>query len=154
MHRRGRWVIRIALLVLTNSACTKVAPRAVATYYVSATAGSDSNSCAAAQAEATPKQTIGAGWACAQGGGSVLVRGGAYDEQLDSNRMTLRAGSAGAPITIKAYPNETVWWRPSSPDCYAPLAVSHDVGHVTVDRVHIDATNCNEGGFALFRGLG
>jgi len=156
MHRRGRWLIRIALLILTNSACTQVVPRAgVGTYYVSATAGSDDNSCAAAEAEATPKRTIAAGWSCAKPGDSVVVRGGSYPEEIDSNRVgfTLPAGTEAARITIKAYPQEVVWMRPP-PGCYAPLALSKQEAYVTWQHINMDGTGCNEAALAIFSGYG
>ena len=90
---QGRWLIRIALLVLANSACTKgraaAAGRLCATYYVSATTGSDSNSCARRDRQATPKQTI-LRWLCARAGDTVLLRGGSSTNKSSTTRAARR----------------------------------------------------------------
>jgi len=71
-----------------------------ATYYVSPT-GADSNSCSAATAQATPKQTIQAALACAAAGDNVRLLDGTYSgsgNALDA----LPSGAANQYITISA----------------------------------------------------
>ncbi len=80
-----------------------------ATYYVS-TAGSDSNSCVAAQSISTPKRNImgaGGGLICVTAGDTLSIRGGVYAESIDSNAQSIPNGTswANAP-TISSYPSE------------------------------------------------
>jgi hypothetical protein len=75
------------------------------TYYVS-TSGSDSQS---GSAEA-PWRTVQKALNTLQPGERALVRAGTYAQDL----VMTRAGSAEAPITVAAYPGETVTLRPAS----------------------------------------
>ena len=97
----------IILAVLASSLVVPAAAGA-ATYYV-ATTGDDGHSCSTAQDIRTPKQTIGSGLACLRAGDRLSVRGGTYPERIDSNAQTIPAGTSwSAPVTIAAYPGETV----------------------------------------------
>jgi parallel beta-helix repeat protein len=77
------------------------------TYYV-ATTGSDSNSCAQAQSQATPKLTINAGLGCLVAGDTLIVKSGVYPEAFGVNTGgdTLLgnwpSGVPGSPITVKS----------------------------------------------------
>jgi hypothetical protein len=73
-----------------------------ATYYVAKT-GSDSNSCAAAQNQATPKVTINGGLACIKGGDTLLIGNGTYVELVDTGQgSNIPSGTSAARTTIKA----------------------------------------------------
>jgi len=82
-----------------------------ATYYTSKT-GSDSNSCSQATSSSTPKLTVGSGVSCLKPGDVLSVRGGVYAESLVNNVPSGTSWSSA--VQIRAYPNETVWLRPSS----------------------------------------
>jgi hypothetical protein len=99
--------------VLLWSAFPPVA--AAATYYV-ATTGEDNRSCTTAQALGFPKKTILSGLACLRAGDTLYLRGGTYLGPIDSNRQTIPVGTSwSSPVTISAYPGETVILRASSP---------------------------------------
>ena len=91
----------VAGLVIPNAA-------AAATYYV-ATAGNDGNSCTQAQTASAAKRTIAAGLTCVRPGDTLYIRGGTYNERIDTNNQLIPNGSSwnDAPV-IAAYPNETV----------------------------------------------
>lgn len=75
-----------------------------ATYFVDGATGSDSNTCAQAQSEGTPKATVRAACQCitAGVGGTVRVKPGTYSENLSSSH--LRAGADwNNPTIIEAY---------------------------------------------------
>jgi len=89
-------VFAVSLLVLVFFAFPKAA--SAATYYVSSTNGSDSNS----GTLSNPFRTIQKGVDTVNGGDTLLVRGGTYVEEV---KIT-RSGTSGNPITIKNYQNE------------------------------------------------
>ena len=70
-------------------------------YYVAKT-GSDSNSCAQAQSQSTPKLTIQAGIGCLSAGDTLFVRAGTYAELINTTKFTIPSGTAGKPITIQS----------------------------------------------------
>lgn len=114
MTSMPRFVVRVILgCAMVFAAST--APAAAAMYYVS-TAGNDTNSCAAAQAAATPKLTIAAGLTCLAAGDTLFLRGGTYtgsSNLIDSERSSVPSGTSwAAAITIAGYPGETVTIRP------------------------------------------
>src|SRR3990167_3742556 len=82
----------------------------VNSFYVSTT-GSDSNSCAAAQNINTPKRTLNNAVSCLSAGKTLYIRGGTYKESL-VNGVIPPGDSWNNPVTIAAYPGETVIMRP------------------------------------------
>ncbi|OGI89794.1 hypothetical protein A3B01_00340, partial [Candidatus Nomurabacteria bacterium RIFCSPLOWO2_01_FULL_41_52b] len=82
----------------------------VNSFYVSTT-GSDSNSCATAQNINTPKRTLNNAVKCLLAGKTLYVRGGTYKESL-VNGVIPPGDSWNNPVTITAYPGETVIMRP------------------------------------------
>ncbi len=75
--------------------------RLLATYFVDGQLGSDLQSVGSL---VSPFATINRAAAFAQGGDTVLIRGGVYREQVD----LVRSGTLGAPITFEAYGDEDV----------------------------------------------
>jgi hypothetical protein len=74
------------------------------TYYVAATGGSDTNSCAAAQSLTTAKATINAGIKCIAGGDTLYVRAGTYAEEI---YFVIPSGPAPTQRTLIAgYPGD------------------------------------------------
>jgi parallel beta-helix repeat protein len=69
-----------------------------ATYYVAKT-GSNSNSCKQAKKPVTAKQTINAGISCLQGGDTLIVKSGMYNESVRNN---IPPGSPNAPTVVKS----------------------------------------------------
>src|SRR5262249_938262 len=75
------------------------------TYYVAQTGNaSDSNSCAQAQSESTPKRTINSGIGCLFAGDTLIVKPGTYAEIVkpEDHHLNYRSGSPGAPITVRS----------------------------------------------------
>ena len=111
----GKSAIARGVLGCMTILATASAPAAAATYYVS-TAGSDANSCAAAQNMGASKQTIAAGVTCLSAGDTLYIRGGTYTGSsniVDSETVTVPSGISWAgAITIAGYPGETVTLRP------------------------------------------
>lgn len=83
----------------------RVATAHAATFYVSQTSNaSDTNVCL----QAAPCRTIARGVLVAQSPGDVVfVRAGTYAESVTN---WLWSGAPGRPITIRAYPGDTVIW--------------------------------------------
>lgn len=69
-------------------------------------------SCATAQTISTPKLTIASAITCVSAGDTILVRAGTYAEYIQDFLYTIPSGTAGNPITLKAYPNEAVTISP------------------------------------------
>src|SRR5262245_12116041 len=69
-----------------------------ATYYVAKT-GSNSNSCANARSQSTPKLTINAGAGCLNAGDTLIVKSGVYNEALND---VIPSGIAGNPTIVKS----------------------------------------------------
>jgi parallel beta-helix repeat protein len=117
-----------------------------ASYYV-ATNGNDTNSCVQAQSQSTPKLTLNNAIGCLRAGDTLLVRGGTYGEVL--NNIIPSGTSWSNKVRIAAYPNETVWLRPSS-----AVNVVYINGHsyIEFDGVNVDATRAEGNGFQLSAG--
>jgi hypothetical protein len=74
------------------------------TYYVDASnpnGRGDDNDCVAAQTIGSPKLSINAGVSCMNGGDTLYVRAGTYNEALNTNPIP--SGTEAAATTIKAY---------------------------------------------------
>jgi parallel beta-helix repeat protein len=114
-----------------------------ATYYVAQTGGSDSNSCANAQSQSTPKLTINAGAGCLSAGDTLIVKAGTYSEQLQDS---IPSGSAGNPTVIQANGNaaagtgDTVMLNPSAAP-YTQIVRFTDKQYITFDGFLLDMTN-------------
>jgi hypothetical protein len=85
-----------ALLIVAGA---RRASAAANTYYVS-TSGSDANP----GTVASPWATVKKGLTALHAGDTLLVRGGTYDERIQS--PSIQSGTASAPITVAAYPGE------------------------------------------------
>jgi hypothetical protein len=107
-----------------------------------ATNGSDSNDCWAAETEQTPRRTVNAGLACLTVPGKRLsIRGGVYDEVLDTTRTPIAGGSDyGTATVIEGYPGETVTIR--LPVGQSLVVFLHNQDHHQIWRnLTIDAAN-------------
>jgi len=112
-----------------------------ATYYVAKT-GRDTNSCAQAQSQSTPKLTINDGVRCLAAGDTLYVYGGTYDESLVNN---VPSGSSwSSAVRIAAYPGETVTMQPSSTNCTwgAVVWLSQSQQYIELDGINLDGRNC------------
>jgi hypothetical protein len=94
-----RFKLAISSSFLAGVLLQSVAAHA-ATYYVSTT-GNDSNSCAQAQTQSRPKQTIPAGVKCLAGGDTLIVKAGTYVNQEILNPTP---GTANAYTVIAGDP--------------------------------------------------
>jgi parallel beta-helix repeat protein len=131
--------IAITLAALVSSLALPAAARA-ATYFV-ATTGNDVHSCSTAQDIRTPKQTIGSGLACLRGGDRLLVRDGIYPERIDSTAQWIPAGDSWtAPVTIAAYPGETVVLQATNVPGVVNLA-SPNIQYLIFDGLIFDGNN-------------
>jgi parallel beta-helix repeat protein len=80
---------------------------AAATYYVSPN-GNDANQGTQDQ----PFRTIAKGISVLTAGNTLYIRGGSYEEAIDNTNYTIPSGTSFAdPVTIAAYPDETVTLR-------------------------------------------
>ena len=124
-----------------------------ATYYVAKT-GSDTTSCAAAQAPSTPRLTINRGLACMRGGDTLLIGNGTYDELLTdygafqvpahyrTNHTPIPSGSAGAYTILKAQNSRqaTLTMTPGG-DFWAPIEATSGLAYVQFEGFVIDGQN-------------
>lgn len=114
-------------------------PTWAVTRYVAKT-GSDSNSCGTSQTIGTPKLTIASSLTCMAVGDTLYIRAGTYTEGINTQSQTVPTGTSwSSPVTIAAYPGETVILQPSG------FAVIQIVGNVQkyliFDRLILDGTN-------------
>ena len=128
--------------ILTACSLLVVFPAWGGTVRYVAKTGSDANSCAASTSTSTPKLTIGAGMACMSAGDTLQIRAGEYAEYIKTSTQTIAAGTSWSnPVTIMAYPGETVTIKPTS----APYAVVEMLGsthkYVIFDGLIFDALN-------------
>jgi parallel beta-helix repeat protein len=101
-------ILRALLIVLALASSSQAA-----TYYVAATGGDNSRSCATAQTIGTPKLTINNALTCLSAGDTLNIRVGTYAESVSMANLAA-GGTSGNPITIQSYQNEAVIIRPSS----------------------------------------
>jgi hypothetical protein len=108
-------------------------------FYVSTT-GDDSRSCSTAQDPNYPKRTIASGVSCLSAGKTLYIRGGTYNEGLDSNSQTIPTGTSWTnAVTIASYPGETATLRPSGRDTITNLAASY-IQYLIFDRLVFDGS--------------
>jgi hypothetical protein len=111
-----------------SSACggTSAAPGNGTVYYVSPN-GSDGNPCT----ESAPCSSLANAVRLLQPGDTLYLRGGTYDEAI--NQFQMPSGTASAPITIAAYPGETVRVGNWPMMFFGP---SSGTSHVIIDGIH------------------
>lgn len=119
-----------ATITGTQSNITVNVPAAGTTYYVSTT-GSDSN----AGTLSKPFATLAKGTSVLKPGDILYVRAGTYAENLVDK---LPSGTKDAPITVAAYPGESVTVRPGSGNFV--LRIQGAVSYVTIDGLILDGT--------------
>jgi len=109
-----------------------------ATYYV-ASSGNDSYSCAMATAIASPLRTIKHGMDCMRAGDRLYIRGGTYNEQINSNNQIITSGTSwsDAPI-ISGYPGETVI---ISGGGSGVILIALNVQYVSFENIIVDGQN-------------
>lgn len=141
--RTGIHAVHPLLLAVLITAVTLVggilSPRAAiaATYYV-ATNGDDANSGTQSQ----PFRSIARGLSALKAGDTLYIRSGTYAESIDSNAQTIPAGTSWSnPVTIAAYPGETMTLRPPG-GSVINIAASY-VQYVIFDGLIMDGTNTN-----------
>lgn len=136
--RRLSVAILIATAVVSGSLTPSEANAAL--YYVAKT-GSDNNPCTSAQSTSTPKLTLKSGIGCLKAGDTLSIREGTYNERINTQSQTVPTGTSwSTPVTIAAYPGETVTLQPSSG--YAVIQiVGNAQKYIVFDRLVIDATS-------------
>lgn len=92
--------------------CLTAAVSEAATYYVAKT-GSNSNTCAQAQSQSTPKLTVGGGAACLSSGDTLYIKAGTYSETNNSINLPTATSWAGA-TTISKYGSDVVTFQSHS----------------------------------------
>lgn len=139
---RGTWMrlVRICGLGLISALVTITARTAdAATYYV-ATTGSDSNPGTLAQ----PFRTINRGAMILKPGDTLYIRGGIYPEYLYNS---IPGGTSwAAPVTVAAYPGETVTIQPPSGSARVLYWEGKVKQFIIIDGLILDAVNTLDGG--------
>lgn len=137
------WTITALLMVAASSANA-------GTYWVHP-AGSNANACTHSDTPLSTgaKQTINGAKGCVRAGDTLNIRGGTYTEQIDWGNGT-NSGTDGNPITIQAYPGETVIWnRPAGATGEAQLSIGNRQ-YITFKGTNgnfkLDAISGNTGG--------
>ena len=132
------WVIIVVTVILTGGLNAQVSQ--AATYYV-ATTGSDSSSCSQAQNVATPKRTIASGLTCLSAGSTLYIRSGTYSEAI-TNSVPIPSGTSWtSPVTIAAYPGESVTLRPTSGQQVISIEAYSVSQYVIFDGLILDGIN-------------
>jgi parallel beta-helix repeat protein len=132
-------LLTVAILIATAVFGGGLTPSAAnATTYYTAKTGSDNNSCTSAQSTSTPKLTIKSGLGCLKAGDTLSIRAGTYNETINTQQQTVPTGTSwSTPVTIAAYPGETVTLQPSG------FAVVQIIGngwkYIIFDRLIFDA---------------
>ena len=75
-------------------------------------------------------------WPASAPGDTLYVRGGTYDEYLDNNAVS--GASWDAPLSVKAYPGETVWMTPTSGTYIIYFADNQQ--YIEFDGINLDAS--------------
>lgn len=115
-------------------------------YFVS-TAGSDSNSCVAAQTASTPKRNfsgVNGALACLSAGATLFARSGTYAENITS----VPSGTSWSnKVRVTNYPGETVTLKPttgSGGGFVIWLAATHQ--YIEFDGINLDGTSSDQVG--------
>jgi parallel beta-helix repeat protein len=121
-----------------------LSPRAATatTYYVART-GNDTNPCS----QSRPCQTIAKGLRMLHAGDTLYLRGGTYNEAIHSAKQTIPTGTSWSnPVTIAAYPGETVTLQPSGGGNVLNLSASY-IQYVIFNGLVLDAVNVHDNVF-------
>jgi hypothetical protein len=114
------------------------------TYYV-ATNGSDSNSCTQATNINTPKWHIegtSGGLSCLTAGDMLDIRGGTYQEVVNTNNFTMPYGTSWAnAVTIQGHAGETVIIRGTETIALAVSPVSQTIQYVIWSNLVVEGSN-------------
>jgi parallel beta-helix repeat protein len=132
----GIKALLLGLAVSTSGVLSATRPTsaASATFYV-APGGSDSS----AGSETQPFATIKRGLQALQPGGTLYLRAGTYAERVDSNTLTIPAGTSwSSAVTVASYPGEIAVLRPGSGGAVLNLAHSY-IKYLVFDRLELDA---------------
>lgn len=107
---------------------------------------SDSN---AGTSEATAFRTIAKALSVMQAGDRLLIREGIWSERISTSSQKVPSGTSWSnPVTIAAYPNETVTLRPLSG--YSAIDITGNVSqYIIFDRLIIDSTHMSNVGIRL-----
>jgi hypothetical protein len=124
------------LTVAALVAATALAVNTAGTTFYVAPGGNDAVSCTQAQNTATPKRTIANAAACLSPGSTLYVRAGTYPESLFN--VIPSGASWDQPVTIAAFPGETVTLRPLRGDQVLHI---EDRQFIVVDGFILDAVN-------------
>jgi parallel beta-helix repeat protein len=140
------------IVLVTHLLGGAAAGQSGATYYV-ATNGNDSYSCSQAQSQFTPKRSLNNAVTCVRLGGTLLVRGGTYNESLVNPQI---AGTSwSSKVRIAAYQGEAVWLKPPAGGVTAWIIDMQGGQHyVEFDGINLDTTNATPanalGGLAVW----
>ncbi len=134
LSRKAIILVLVMALVLTIILPARLIHATPTTYYT-ATSGSDSNPGTLTQ----PFQTIMHGVSLLQPGDTLLVRGGTYAEAITD----IPSGTSwSAPVTLKAYPGETVTIMPNSgANRVLEFSAYENQQFIIVDGFILDGTN-------------
>src|SRR5262249_33138964 len=109
-------------------------------YYVAKT-GSNSNSCAQARSEATPKLTITAGLACMASGDTLMINDGIYPEFIDYWQLTSGISESQRTVIRAVNPLGAIL-RPTGGDAATGSVIwVYGKSYITFDGLDVDAVN-------------
>jgi parallel beta-helix repeat protein len=120
-----------------TAAITVTSPTSLV-YYVSPT-GNDAVSCVQAQNIGTPKQTVNNAVGCLTPGATLLIRGGTYAEELPGGKIP-SGTSWSAPVTLTAYPGETVILQPNA-GANRVITFVNNQSYIVIDGLILDGIN-------------
>ena len=133
---RHALVSRVLSTAVVVVAALAVVTTAGTTFYV-ATNGSDAASCNAAQRQATPKRTLNDAVTCLSAGSTLYVRGGTYAEALFD---VIPSGTSWSqPVTVAAYPGETVTLQPAAGEQVLHFENNHQ--YIVIDGLILDGAH-------------
>jgi hypothetical protein len=139
------------IVLVTHLLGGAAAAQSGATYYV-ATNGNDSNSCSQAQSQFTPKRSLNNAVTCVRLGGTLLVRGGTYNEALVN--PPIAGTSWSSKVRIAANQGEVVWLKPPAGIAAWTIDLQSGQHYIEFDGINLDTTNAlpgNEiGGLAVW----
>lgn len=129
-----RFFVSSLLLVSAGSFLRQPVHAAGNTYYV-ATDGDDGNPCT----QSSPCRTIAQGLTRLHAGDTLYLKAGTYIEAIKSSVQTIPSGTSwSAPVTIAAYPGDTVTLRPGG---NVVLLTDPAIQYVIFDGLILDGTN-------------
>jgi hypothetical protein len=125
---------------------------ASATTYHVATTGDDTRTCAAAMSAATPLQTIVHALGCLGAGDTLVVHGGVYAEEIDSEVVPIQGGTSWDTAThIVAAPGEMPIIRPPPGSGRVLSLVSLQASYLVFDGFVFDNQNGASAGNAAVK---